>query len=629
MPKRYRLYVRHALLIAALGAVALLVVGALPATALRSSADPVGARHDNDHEGPVPEVERLVASDMVVDWIGGAPEESREAMAQTAEDADHRPAPAQPDAASSDDGAEDAHAAARVDDAADGSEHHDAGTGGYAVFSQSARWLPSGYSIRLAGADSRIEQYRGEIDEAARAATAITGVPIQVAPAAGGSVDPARGEIVVVLGSGPCGSPAVGCGGPALTATEIVSGRVWVDASALGLTPSQRTNLAAHELGHALGLQHFDSAWADGRQVMFPTIQGTTSFRSGDGAGLRFLAGSADRSAGSVTWHSYAAGRARVAGTITSGSRVRITSGSSAIDVAAEGGTFAGALRLPAGSHVVCVRSLDAAAGFRRDLGCVSVQASGAPVGHVDPAQGSFETIRVGGWAIDPQTAGPVDVQVIRDGALVTTVRADQQRGDLGKRARNYGTAHGFVADIPAVAGSNRVCVRILGVGAGGALDAGCSEVVHSVDPLGALEDARSDGLAARVSGWALDPNTRDPVSLRITVDGEAPTAGGTFRASQDRSDVAEAHPSHGRQHGFAHRIALAPGRHELCVTVLNVGLGQDRSLGCAQVYIEEAGDTGAPLGGADLGQAAADVVGAAAAPGHLVGDAATAALRR
>lgn len=585
------------------------IVPAVNATWAAPTGLPAGAAPEIGADGYAV-VEQQVSGDMVVEWLEAPPADA----ARWATMADNARVPA---VSSTHDDAE-----------VDGHHHHDHGGGGedvgvastaaasqgggsssgpaptpgqgFAVFSTSPRWLLAGYTIRLTGTDPRIEEYRDELVAAAQAASSAGGLPVRVASGRGGSASPARGEITVVIGEGPCGA-AIGCGGPRMTSTELVSGRVWIAASALGLDPASRSNLAAHELGHALGLHHYSPSWTDGRQGMYPVISGIPTYRAGDRAGLRFMAGGADKPAGRITGATYAAGHLRIVGTMSSGTKVRGTLGSVSRDATGSAGRFAVTIPAPAGKLRACVTSLDAAAGFRRAIGCTQLSAPGRPFGRIDAVSGSFETIRLTGWAIDPQTAAPIDVQIRRNGRIVTTIEAAAARPDVDAAHAHYGASHGFDLELPAVAGSNELCVRALGVGAGGDRDLGCRRVIHKVDPIGTFELAEPTTQGARVSGWALDPNTPGAVDVRVTVNGVVPPVLGTFRAGGNRPDVARNHPAHGAGHGFSQHLVLTAGDHELCITALNVGLGADRSLGCRKVRVA-APTSSVGLGGSSAG---------------------------
>ncbi|HEU5084556.1 MAG TPA: hypothetical protein VFU14_14525 [Acidimicrobiales bacterium] len=575
-------------------AAALLVLPVVAGALVESTASPELDRAvpTDARVGDQPVIARHVAGDMVVDWLEEPPADADAWLDDP--DGAHEDELAAATASDTHDG--DGDADGDGDGDADGFVTEDATAPGgpssptpspgqgFALFSASPRLLPSGYTLRLAGGDGRIDQYRDEFARAAQAASAATGLPIRLAGGRGGSVDPSRGEITIVLGDGPCGANAVGCGGPSLTSTEVPAGRVWIRGAALGLTPAQRTNLAMHELGHALGLRHHAAAWVDGVQVMHPQVTEVPSYRAGDGAGLKLMAGGYDRKAGAIDKARYAAGLLRVDGHLVSGARVRVVAAGVTKDVAAVAGRFSVQLPAAAGTHRVCATALDAAGGFRRQLGCTQVVAPGQPFGSLDAVAGSFETVRVRGWAVDPQTASPVDVELRRNGTVVQTITAEQVRADVAAARPNYGGAHGFDVEVPAVAGANEVCVRILGVGAGGNKDLGCRTVQHEVDPVGTFAVAAVSDTGVTVAGWALDPNTPAAVTVHATVDRLVPQR---FQADDDRAEVAAAHPAHGAAHGFTEQLVLPPGDHEVCLTVVNVGLGADRPLGCRTVHID------------------------------------------
>ena len=544
------------------------------------SADAAG-----DLVGPdqLPVVHREVDGDMFVDWLEEPPTDGSISSGQSdghedhGDHGDHGDEPVDPDGTTS------VYEAASPSGGASGTPGQ-----GFATMSASARWLPGGYTIRITGGDGRIEQFRDEFAAAAQGSTAAGGRPVRLAPAFGGPANPARGEILVVLGYGPCGSQAWGCGGPAIKSGEIVSGRVWISPSALRGNGAQRMNLAAHELAHTLGLSHYSGSWTDGRQTMHPTVSSVSSYRDGDRRGLRYMSGADEKPAGSIASLSYAAGQVSVNGSLASGSKVRLSVGATTRDLTSSGGGFSGVIPAGAGSQRVCATSLDAARGFTRSLGCSLIDAPGTPFGGLEVVAGSFETIRIAGWAADPQTAAPIDVQVRRNGSVVATVKAAGGRPDVAQKRPAYGAAHGFDFEVPAVAGANDICVRFIGVGGGGDKDKGCRRITHAVDPVGGFA-ATVNGLGVTVDGWALDPNTPAAVNVRASIDGSAQPTPGSFSASGHQPGGNPSYPAHGDKHGFSQLLVLPAGEHDLCLTVVNVGLGQDRSLGCTTVRVDPA----------------------------------------
>ena len=96
--------------------------------------------------------------------------------------------------------------------------------------------------------------------------------------------------------------------------------------------------------------------------------------------------------------------------------------------------------------------------------------------------------------------------------------------------------------------------------------------------PVGWFRMTRIDRERVRVAGWALDPNTANPVRIRVRV-------GSTARlqlASRPHLDVARVYPALGSRHGFA---VVVPARRgaRICVDAIEAG-GVAHALGCRRV---------------------------------------------
>jgi len=101
---------------------------------------------------------------------------------------------------------------------------------------------------------------------------------------------------------------------------------------------------------------------------------------------------------------------------------------------------------------------------------------------------------------------------------------------------------------------------------------------IGSDTPVGQVIDVSSVG-ATDAIGWVVDPNTIDPISVRVTVDGLNPV---DVVANLASSDASAAQPLYGANHGFDAALGtLPPGVHEVCVQALNVGPGTNVTLGC------------------------------------------------
>ena len=238
-------------------------------------------------------------------------------------------------------------------------------------------------------------------------------------------------------------------------------------------------------------------------------------------------------------------------------------------------------------SQELCIAVNNLGVGSNRTIGCKAVTAGGGdPVGAVDSWTPTVGGVRIVGWAVDPDTADSVSVRV-KAGSSTTRVVADLSRADVGASLPGYGDAHGFDVTVPLPPGSTQVCVATNNVGIGVNRTLGCSTVeVLSGDPFGAVV-LTPTVTGVHISGWVIDPDTADPVSVRVKAGA---TQVARITADAERADLATTYPAYGTRHGFDSDVTLSPGDHEVCVATNNVGPGVNSFLGCTAVTIR-AGD--------------------------------------
>ncbi|MGO2748042.1 hypothetical protein [Microbacterium sp.] len=272
---------------------------------------------------------------------------------------------------------------------------------------------------------------------------------------------------------------------------------------------------------------------------------------------------------------------------------------------------FVEQLDMPVGTTDVCAYAINNGAGGHTLLGCRSVTVT-SPVGP-DLGRspfGSFEGVEVhedgatvSGWAIDPDTAEPISVHIYVDSTSAAYM-ADKARNDVGAAYPTYGPRHAFAEKIAVSHGTHQICVYAINSGVGGHTFLGCKSVTIAPPPtpdlgrtpFGAFEGASAYVGGAEVSGWAIDPDTSEPISVHIYVD----STSAAYFADKARNDVGAAYPASGPKHGFAERISMEPGTHQVCVYAINNGEGGHTYLGCRTVSV--AGPTAPDLGRTPFG---------------------------
>ena len=184
-----------------------------------------------------------------------------------------------------------------------------------------------------------------------------------------------------------------------------------------------------------------------------------------------------------------------------------------------------------AGSHTVCAYGISRGPGGNILLGCRVTEVLINPFGNVDSAKATTTDLKMDGWAMDVYTAGPIDVHIYIDGQLRKAITADRSRPDVGSAYPGFGANHGFSTDIDnVVSGSHLVCAYGINTGPGGNALLGCRTVIINlpVNPFGSLDgvslEDQGPGVQSgnlTVNGWAIDPDTVDPIDVHVYLDGQ------------------------------------------------------------------------------------------------------------
>jgi hypothetical protein len=133
--------------------------------------------------------------------------------------------------------------------------------------------------------------------------------------------------------------------------------------------------------------------------------------------------------------------------------------------------------------------------------------------------------------------------------------------------------------------GAHQVCVYALNAGLGsGNPTLGCRTVLTNGSPVGAVDAFVEAVGGVKVRGWAFDPDSPDPITVRVYVDGVARQ---NLPTGLSRPSVGATVPGAGTMTGYEGvKIPTALGAHQVCVYGINVGIGGNSTLGCAMVNV-------------------------------------------
>jgi hypothetical protein len=203
----------------------------------------------------------------------------------------------------------------------------------------------------------------------------------------------------------------------------------------------------------------------------------------------------------------------------------------------------------------------------------------GLPFGSLDAVAIENGSIRVSGWAIDPDTSSAIPVHVYLEGQGYL-FKAEGYRQDVSAVFPAYGPLHGFSGLLPAPHGSHSVCAYGIDVAGGdGNRLLGCKMVTVPIgNPVGFIDGASIVNGSVNLSGWAIDPDTALPDTVHIYVNGY----GFAISANQSRPDLGNPWDL-GSDHGWSFSTPrIGNGNQRVCVYALNiVGSGSHQLLGC------------------------------------------------
>lgn len=211
-----------------------------------------------------------------------------------------------------------------------------------------------------------------------------------------------------------------------------------------------------------------------------------------------------------------------------------------------------------------------------------------SPFGYVDQFTPSNGQLTVAGWALDPDTLGPIDVHIYVGDTLAAALRADQDRPDVAAAypGRNANHGYSWQAPLDRFVGRQDVCVYALNYPAGDATRLGCASIQFTGipeqgrAPIGNVDSLSVDSGSLTVRGWTLDPDTASPIAVHVYA-GTRLLGYGT--ADQARWDIGTAYPLYGEHHGFNFQFPTAglSGAQQVCVYAINSVPGTNPALAC------------------------------------------------
>ena len=240
---------------------------------------------------------------------------------------------------------------------------------------------------------------------------------------------------------------------------------------------------------------------------------------------------------------------------------------------------FSATFPAASGQHEVCLTVLNVGAGTDVQIGCRWEDVhNAAPIGALDLVQTSPTTVRIAGWALDPDETNPIQIHVYLGDALYAVV-AGGSRPDVGS-IYGMGDNHGFDATFTVTPGEHQLCVYAINTPPGINQLIACRVVRAGNAPVGVIDSATATADAITITGWAFDPDTTDSIGVHFYVDGRW---AGVTTASSPRADVGAVY-GHGDNHGYTTTLPATSGTHHVCAYAIDTNGGTNPEIACRTV---------------------------------------------
>lgn len=204
------------------------------------------------------------------------------------------------------------------------------------------------------------------------------------------------------------------------------------------------------------------------------------------------------------------------------------------------------------------------------------------PEGSIASVRDGRKSVRIGGWAINPDLGRPAMVRLTLDGKLVAKKRTHRRRVNLAASLESDVVKLGFEFKVDIPDGSHEICIEANNFDGRDRVVMDCRTVELAHNPVGAIDRVveKSDGDVVR--GWASDPDRKVPLKIEIH-EGTAADANRIVAVAvanrESAKAVTQAAADGAAENHFA--IKIPADVEQYCVVARNVLAGTDVVLDC------------------------------------------------